>query len=166
MKKQIKWSCIAAMMLMPISFGYAGEGLRHHRAQFSGHKTFVFSPGASRWSAYDANGNLVAAGRASGGKSWCGDVGRSCRTPVGTYSVYHKGDSRCKSSKYPIEEGGGAPMPHCMFFKGGFAIHGSSFVPNYPASHGCIRVTPDAARWLNSNFIERGTRVRVLPYHL
>ena len=27
------------------------------------------------------------------------------------------------------------------YFKGGYAIHGSSRVPNHPASHGCIRVT-------------------------
>jgi hypothetical protein len=28
-----------------------------------------------------------------------------------------------------------------FYFKGGYAIHGSSSVPNYPASHGCIRTT-------------------------
>ncbi len=27
------------------------------------------------------------------------------------------------------------------YFLGGYAIHGSPSVPNYPASHGCIRVT-------------------------
>ena len=27
------------------------------------------------------------------------------------------------------------------YFRGGFAVHGSKSVPNYPASHGCIRVT-------------------------
>ncbi len=27
------------------------------------------------------------------------------------------------------------------YFRGGYAIHGSSSVPNYPASHGCVRVT-------------------------
>lgn len=27
------------------------------------------------------------------------------------------------------------------YFRGGYAIHGSSSVPNYPASHGCIRLT-------------------------
>ena len=29
--------------------------------------------------------------------------------------------------------------PH--YFHGGYAIHGSNSVPNYPASHGCVRVT-------------------------
>lgn len=28
-----------------------------------------------------------------------------------------------------------------FYFTGGYAIHGSRSVPNYPASHGCIRVT-------------------------
>lgn len=27
------------------------------------------------------------------------------------------------------------------YFRGGFAVHGSGSVPNYPASHGCVRVT-------------------------
>lgn len=27
------------------------------------------------------------------------------------------------------------------YFRGGYAIHGSTSVPNYPASHGCIRLT-------------------------
>lgn len=28
-----------------------------------------------------------------------------------------------------------------FYFRGGFAVHGSGSVPNYPASHGCVRVT-------------------------
>jgi N-acetylmuramoyl-L-alanine amidase len=32
--------------------------------------------------------------------------------------------------------------PH--YFHGGYAIHGSTSVPNYPASHGCFRVTIEA----------------------
>ncbi len=28
-----------------------------------------------------------------------------------------------------------------FYFRGGYAIHGSPSVPNYPASHGCIRLT-------------------------
>ena len=35
------------------------------------------------------------------------------------------------------------------YFRGGFAIHGSTSVPAYPASHGCIRVTMDDADWLS-----------------
>jgi peptidoglycan hydrolase-like protein with peptidoglycan-binding domain len=32
--------------------------------------------------------------------------------------------------------------PH--YFTGGYAVHGSTSVPNYPASHGCVRVTIEA----------------------
>jgi lipoprotein-anchoring transpeptidase ErfK/SrfK len=32
-------------------------------------------------------------------------------------------------------------MYNPYYFHGGYAIHGSPSVPNYPASHGCIRVT-------------------------
>jgi lipoprotein-anchoring transpeptidase ErfK/SrfK len=41
-----------------------------------------------------------------------------------------------------------APMPHAIFFRGGFAIHGSYEISRLggPASHGCIRLHPhDAA---------------------
>lgn len=30
---------------------------------------------------------------------------------------------------------------HPFYFRGGIAVHGSPSVPNYPASHGCVRVT-------------------------
>lgn len=36
--------------------------------------------------------------------------------------------------------------PH-YFFRG-YAIHGSRSVPNYPASHGCVRVTIEGMNWL------------------
>ena len=44
----------------------------------------------------------------------------------------------------------GGAMPHAIFFKGGFAIHGTSAVKalGRPASHGCIRLHPANAREL------------------
>jgi len=126
--------------------------------------TIVFNPRESTFAAYDSNGDLVKSGQASGGMSWCNDVGRSCRTPVGTFRVFRKGSADCISNKYPLEDGGGAPMPHCMYFNGGYAIHGSYYVPNRPASHGCIRVTPSNAEWLHSNFVRVGTVVKVRSY--
>jgi lipoprotein-anchoring transpeptidase ErfK/SrfK len=40
-----------------------------------------------------------------------------------------------------------APMPHAIFFYGGFAIHGSYDIARLggPASHGCIRLHPSDA---------------------
>lgn len=35
-----------------------------------------------------------------------------------------------------------------QYFYRGWAIHGSNFVPPYPASHGCVRITRTDATWL------------------
>jgi L,D-transpeptidase catalytic domain len=45
-----------------------------------------------------------------------------------------------------------SPMPHSIFFHGGFAIHGSYEINRLggPASHGCIRLHPDNAAALFS----------------
>ena len=130
----------------------------------TGKKMVIFSPKATAWAAYDANGNRVKTGRASGGKHYCADVGRGCKTPSGRYAFYSKKGADCQSSKYPIETGGGAPMPYCMHFNGGYALHGSYHVPDYNASHGCVRVLPSAAKWLNENFVNHGTTMIVESY--
>lgn len=130
----------------------------------TGRKVFIFDPKATAWAAYDAEGNRVKTGRASGGSDFCEDIGRSCRTVTGTYRVYSKKGEECRSSKYPIETNGGARMPYCMHFHGGYSIHAAYDVPNYNASHGCIRVLPSAAEWLNKSFINVGTTVIVKSY--
>ena len=65
-------------------------------------------------------------------------------TPIGMYrpttlSRFHR------SSKY-----GGSPMPHSIFFRGGYAIHGSYEIRSLgrQASHGCVRLHPANAREL------------------
>lgn len=130
----------------------------------TGHKVFVFDPKVPAWAAYDAEGNLVKTGSASGGSDYCSDIGRSCRTTVGVYHVYSKKGAECKSSIYPVETGGGAKMPYCMHFNGGYSIHAAYEVPRYNASHGCIRVLPSAARWLNEDFLTVGSTVIVESY--
>lgn len=105
------------------------------------------------WGAYDPEGNLLNWGPASGGKDWCPDIRQACRTPAGEFFVGRKGSRGCKSGKFPIPTGG-APMPYCMYFHGGYAIHGSPEVPGYRASHGCVRISPEDARWLNEKFVE------------
>ena len=47
-----------------------------------------------------------------------------------------------------------------LYFTGGFAIHGAGSVPNYPASHGCVRVTIATAIWL-PGVVPNGTPVWV-----
>lgn len=124
---------------------------------------FVFNPRKLRWYAYDSKGRLIKSGHASGGRGYCPDLKRSCRTPVGHFRVQRKGGPGCKSAKFPLGRGG-SPMPYCSFFSRYYAVHGSYHVPNYNASHGCIRVHPSAARWLSKNFLFYGTKVIVLPY--
>lgn len=133
--------------------------------QATGRKVFIFDPKATAWAAYDAKGNLVETGSASGGKEFCEDVGRPCRTVTGTYTVYSKKGEDCKSSVYPIETHGGARMPYCMHFYQGYSIHAAYEVPDYNASHGCVRVLPSAAKWLNENFVDVGTTVVIKPYN-
>lgn len=131
----------------------------------TGKKVFVFDPKATAWAAYDAEGHRVKTGSASGGSDYCDDIGRSCRTVTGTFKVYSKKGEDCKSSLYPIETNGGAKMPYCMHFHGGYSIHAAYEVPNANVSHGCVRVLPSAAKWLNENFMNVGTTVIVEPYH-
>lgn len=67
-------------------------------------------------------------------------------TPTGTYRpqrLYRRYFSR----KYY-----NSPMPYSVFFRGGYAIHGSYAVNQLgaPASHGCIRLHPSNAATLYS----------------
>lgn len=141
-----------------------GSSYFPEKREATGKKVFIFDPKATAWAAYDAQGNRVETGSASGGRDFCDDIGRPCRTVTGTFHVYSKKGEECKSSIYPIETNGGAKMPYCMHFSGGYSIHAAYEVPNYNASHGCIRVLPGAAKWLNENFIDVGTTVVVKPY--
>lgn len=125
--------------------------------------TFIFNPNTHSWKAINDNGKVVRSGRASGGKKYCPDIKRGCKTPSGTFSVQSKGGPGCKSSRYPVGKGG-APMPYCMFFSQYYAVHGSPDVPGYNASHGCVRVPTSDARWLSNNFMRVGTTVIVKPY--
>lgn len=132
----------------------------------TGNKVFIFDPQYHAWAVYDAEGHRVNIGNASGGKIYCQDIKRGCRTTVGTFKIIRMGGVNCKSTRYPIETHGGAPIPYCMYFSPkGYAIHGSNQLPeDSNASHGCIRVSPTSAKWLNQHFMTLGTTVIVLPY--
>jgi len=51
-----------------------------------------------------------------------------------------------------------SPMPHSIFFKGGYAIHGTEYVKRLgtPASHGCVRLHPENAETLFELVQENG----------
>lgn len=69
---------------------------------------------------------------------------RGYRTPPGRYRV-RRMERMWRSRKYD-----GAPMPYALFFRGGYAIHGTDAVRHLgrPASHGCVRLSPGHARLL------------------
>jgi lipoprotein-anchoring transpeptidase ErfK/SrfK len=73
-------------------------------------------------------------------------------TPVGNYRAQRLA-AMWYSRKYD-----NSPMPHSIFFKGGYAIHGTGYVKNLgkPASHGCVRLHPDNAKTLFSLVKDNG----------
>jgi lipoprotein-anchoring transpeptidase ErfK/SrfK len=66
------------------------------------------------------------------------------RTPRGTYRV-QRAHRMWYSRKYHM-----SPMPYSLFFRGGYAIHGTYSIRQLgrPASHGCVRLHPAHARAL------------------
>lgn len=137
-----------------------------------GEKLVIVDPANQAWGAYAADGSLVRWGPASSGASYCRDIGRSCYTHEGSFRIFSLGSSDCYSTKFPLPDGG-APMPYCMYFNNGQALHGEpNGLPGYNASHGCVRMYVNDAEWLRYDFVEgpnadnhyRGTRVIVGPY--
>jgi lipoprotein-anchoring transpeptidase ErfK/SrfK len=68
------------------------------------------------------------------------------RTPVGSFRPQRL-ERMWYSRKYDM-----SPMPHSVFFRGGYAIHGTNYVKSLgrPASHGCVRLAPGNAAALYS----------------
>jgi lipoprotein-anchoring transpeptidase ErfK/SrfK len=84
-----------------------------------------------------ADGTYLYSWRVSTGK-------RGYGTPAGTFHPQRMA-ARWFSTVYY-----NAPMPHAIFFYGGFAIHGSYDIARLggPASHGCVRLHPNDAATL------------------
>lgn len=85
--------------------------------------------------------------------SWHVSTGRSpYRTPRGTFRPTRM-HTMWYSRKYD-----NAPMPHSIFFYGGYAIHGTDHVGSLgqPASHGCVRLHPNNARTLYNLVLAHG----------
>jgi hypothetical protein len=122
------------------------------------------------WVAYDEHGDMVKWGPIASGSTKCSDSSNSCLTLTGMFRVFNMENEKCVSDVFPIGKGG-AKMPYCMFFHKGFALHGSDDIPGYRASHGCVRMFVEDAKWLNHHFTEissqknnqKGTLVIVKP---
>jgi lipoprotein-anchoring transpeptidase ErfK/SrfK len=89
------------------------------------------------------DGSLVAVLNTSTGGGYTyydGGVAAVAETPVGHFRIYREVDGLVTDSL------GQLWMP--KYFDGGFAIHGDSYVPAYPVSHGCVRVSNEAIEWI------------------
>ena len=115
------------------------------------------------------------------GETKCSSGKSGFRTQVGSFSVIQKdlnhesnlygsfigesGDvvrSNVDTSKMPVPEGcsfKGAKMPFFMRFVGGYGLH-AGYVPDYPASHGCVRLPRVMAEHIYQN-VQLGTPVLV-----
>ena len=85
--------------------------------------------------------------------TWAVSTARSgYRTPTGSFRAQRL-ERMWHSTKYD-----NAPMPHSVFFYGGYAIHGTTDVRHLgrPASHGCVRLHPENAKVIYSLVRENG----------
>jgi len=85
---------------------------------------------------------------------------RGYRTPRGNYRPYWLNKNH-RSSIYR-----GAPMPYSVFFRGGYAIHGTyeTRLLGRPVSHGCVRLHPSSAAMLYNLIRKHGygnTRIKI-----
>ena len=82
---------------------------------------------------------------------------RGFKTPRGTYGVQSL-QRMHYSRKYH-----NSPMPHSIFFAGGYAIHGTYATGSLgrPASHGCVRIAPENAAALYRMVQAEGARISI-----
>lgn len=68
-------------------------------------------------------------------------AGKGYVTPTGSFKPTHL-EEMWYSRQYD-----NSPMPHSVFFHGGYAIHATEAIKRLgrPASHGCVRLHPDNA---------------------
>lgn len=108
---------------------------------------FFVRDGAVRWTLNTSTGSEIP--YEYGGR-WYG-----ARTPTGTYSVYFE-----RPNGWRISHLGALWRP--KYFNGGIAIHGSGFIPGWPDSHGCARVSLPAMDFIyEANLAPVGTTVWV-----
>lgn len=79
-------------------------------------------------------------------------------TVKGTFRIYRKVDAqRMTGRDYDLPN-----VPYVMYFKGGYAMHGTYWHDNFgqPMSHGCVNIPTGKAAWLYA-WAPRGTPVVV-----
>lgn len=130
---RIFFAALLAVLLLPL-MGPSAKAAVEARVQISTQKMVVYVDGqpAKEWT--------VSTGR------------RGYTTPTGDYKAQWLSEQH-RSKKYK-----NAPMPHSIFFTGGYAVHGTTEVARLgkPASHGCVRLAPANAKELFALVREHG----------
>ena len=106
----------------------------------------------------DLSSQRMSVTSSSGSYVWPVSTARSGYvTPRGTYAPYSL-QRMHYSRKYNM-----SPMPHSIFFRGGYAIHGTYAVSQLgsPASHGCIRLAPGNAAALFAMVQREGANISI-----
>jgi lipoprotein-anchoring transpeptidase ErfK/SrfK len=98
--------------------------------------------------AYESGQVVFATRISTGGKSLSGKY----TTPVGNFITYHKRPTRHMATGDIASNGFDLPgVPWVLYItEGGISFHGTYWHNDYghPHSHGCINLTPQAAKWL------------------
>lgn len=92
------------------------------------------------------NGKLFAVLNTSTGGGYTylqGGVTNVAATPTGVYQMQRAVDGTV------VDSLGSLWRPR--FFYEGFALHGDSYVPPFPVSHGCVRISNEAIDWVWAN---------------
>ncbi|MCX7900592.1 MAG: L,D-transpeptidase, partial [Methylocystis sp.] len=119
------------------------------------------SSGAANATAHihiDLSSQTMHVDSSSGSFTWPVSTARSgYSTPRGSYAP--TGLQRMHYSKKYHN----SPMPYSIFFRGGYAIHGSyaTGMLGRPASHGCVRLSPGNAATLYHIVQREGARISI-----
>jgi hypothetical protein len=106
----------------------------------------------------DLSSQRMQVNSSSGSYNWPVSTARSgYYTPRGSYAPTSL-QRMHYSRKYDM-----SPMPYSIFFRGGYAIHGSYATRSLgrPASHGCVRLAPGNAARLYSMVQAEGARISI-----
>ncbi len=108
--------------------------------------------------AIDLSAQRMVVQSSAGSYVWPISSGRSgFTTPRGAYAPVRL-ERMHYSRKYD-----NAPMPYAIFFRGGYAIHGTTEVSRLgrPASHGCVRLSTANAAALYAMVKAEGARISI-----
>ncbi len=139
----------------PVTEGALAQGVRPHPRSTSADVIEVDLEDDLLMFVTDGNLDWVLNTSTGGGYTYTDDgVTAVAVTPVGHFEIYRQVDGMV------IDSLGHLWRP--KFFDSGFAIHGDSYVPPNPVSHGCVRVSDEAIDWIwSDNLAPIGTSVWV-----